>query len=121
MEVILDTNFIISCVKRKIDFIDRLRGEGFKVLVPKEVIDELKDLRLNVFHDDRVAIDFALEILNSKDIKKIKLGHKQVDESLIEMGNKGAYIATLDRAIRHSVPNKVLISDAKNDILIERA
>lgn len=122
MEVILDTNFIISCVKRKIDFISRLREEGFKIKIPKEVIEELKDLRFDVYHDDRVAIDVALELLeNSDDITKIKLGHKKVDESLIEMGKKGAYIASLDRAIKHTVPNRIVISDSKNDIMIERS
>ncbi len=122
MEVILDTNFIISCVKRKIDFISRLREEGFNIKLPREVLQEMKDLRLNVYHDERVAIDLAFDILSgSKDVKKINLGKKKVDESLIELGKKGAYIATLDRAIKHSVPNKVIISDSKNDILIQRS
>ncbi len=122
MEVILDTNFIISCVKRKIDFIGRLREEGFNVLVPKEVINEMKDLEYDVAPAEKAAILLALQILDTnKDIRKMKLGNKKVDESLIEMGKKGAYIATLDRAIKHSVPNRVIISDSKNDILIERA
>ncbi|MDP1695716.1 MAG: PIN domain-containing protein [archaeon] len=121
MEVILDTNFIISCVKRKIDFIGRLREEGFKVLIPKEVIDELKDLRFNVRREEKTAIELALQILDSnEEIRKMKLGNKKVDESLIEMGKKGAYIATLDRTIKRSIPNRVIISDAKNDILVER-
>lgn len=122
MEVILDTNFIISCVKRKIDFIGRLREKGFKIKLPKEVLQEMKDLRLNVYHGDRVAIDLAFDILNdSKDVKRMNLGKKKVDESLIELGKKGTYIATLDRTIRHSIPNKIVISDAKNDILVQRS
>jgi rRNA-processing protein FCF1 len=122
MEVILDTNFIISCVKRKIDFIGRLREEGFHVLVPKEVVNELKDLVYDSAPGEKAAIELALQILDTnKDIRKMKLGNKKVDESLIEMGNKGAYIATLDNAIKHAIPNRVSISDAKNDILIERA
>lgn len=121
MEVILDTNFIISCVKRKIDFISRLREEGFKVLIPKEVVNELKDLEYNTAPADKSAVLLALQILDSnKELKKMKLGNKKVDESLIEMGKRGAYIATLDKAIKHSIPNRVIISDSKNDILIER-
>ncbi len=45
MEVILDSSFIISCVKRKIDFISQLEEKGFKVLVAREVLQELKDMK----------------------------------------------------------------------------
>ena len=122
MEVILDTNFIISCMKRRISFIERLKEEGFRVLIPKEIIEELKDLKFNVSHEDKTAIVMALELLDlSKDVEKTRLGSKKVDESLIEMGKKGVYIATLDAAIRHIVPNKIGISNEKNDILIERS
>ena len=31
MEVILDTNFIVSCVRRKIDFLNELENLGFKI------------------------------------------------------------------------------------------
>ncbi len=121
MEVLLDSNFIISCVKRKINYINELESLGFKVVLPKEIFQELKDLRLKVPHDDRVAIDLALKKFNSEKIKKIKLGNKNVDKGLIQLGKKGAYIATLDSAIKRSVPNKVVISDAKNSLVVERA
>ncbi len=120
MEVILDTNFIISCIKNKIDFFSHLEESGFKVLVPREVIEEMKDIRLDVKHDERTAIDIALALLNEKKIKKIKLGQGKVDDRLIEHGKKGMYIATLDSYIRRSVPNKVIIDSRKNGILIER-
>lgn len=120
MEAVLDTNFIISCVKKKIDFFSHLEESGFKVAVPKEVIDELKDLRLKTRHDDKVAIDLALEMLNGKNVNKIKLGSGKVDDRLIEIGRKGAYIATLDAYIKRSVPNVVIIDSRKDGLLIER-
>lgn len=120
MEAILDSNFIISCIKRKIDFISQLEEKGFRILIPREVLQELKDLRLKVPHDDRIAIDTAFQIVNSKKIEKTKLGEGKIDERLIERGKVGAYVATLDNAIRRQIPNKVIINNARNSIEIER-
>ncbi|MEM4271110.1 MAG: hypothetical protein QXO70_03380, partial [Candidatus Pacearchaeota archaeon] len=71
MEVLLDSNFIISCVKKKIDFIEELEKLGFKVILPREVLQELKDLKMESYHSDRVAINVALEMFEKRKIKKI--------------------------------------------------
>ena len=120
MEVILDTNFIISCIKKKIDFISQLEEQGFKIIIPKEVFQELKDLKQKVSHNDRMAINMALEIFSSDKIRKIKLGNKSVDSGLIDKGKQGAYIATLDAAIKRQVANRVVISASQNSIIVER-
>ncbi|MEK6933267.1 MAG: hypothetical protein AABW75_00135 [Nanoarchaeota archaeon] len=120
MDVILDSSFIISCIKRKIDFSDELEKMGFKIVLSKEVFQELKDLRLKVPHNERMAIDVAFDILENKKIKKIRLGEKIVDKGLIKKGKEGHYIATLDSVIKREVPNKILISDSKNSLIIER-
>lgn len=116
MEVILDTNFIISCIKKRIDFISQLEEQGFSIRVPLEVFHELKDLRNSVSHADRGAIDVALDMFSSKKVKKIKLGHNKVDVGLIEKGKKGIHIATLDREIKRLVPNVVVIFDAQSRV-----
>lgn len=120
MEVILDSNFIISCVKRKIDFINELMQLGFKIVVPREVIQELKDLRLKVNRDERGFIDVGLISIDSKKVKKMGFGEGKIDEYLIQKGKTGAYIATLDSSVKRAVSNKVLISDAKNSLIVER-
>ena len=120
MEVILDSNFIISCLKRKIDFVENLEEMGFKILLPREVFQELKDLRLKVTTEERSLIDVALELFTKKKIKKMTLGGKNVDEGLILKGRDGYYIATLDNAIRRVVPNIVVIDSARNKLMIER-
>lgn len=119
MEVILDTSFIVSCTKRNIDFITQLEEQGFTVKVPHEVFQELKDLRFKVPHDERMAIDLAMVLFEHRKVKKIKLGHKKVDDGLIEKGKKGAYIATLDREIKRAVPKRVVIFDARQSVGIE--
>lgn len=117
----MDGNFIISCVKKKIDFLTELESMGFRVLAPREVLQELKDLRLKVTHDERIAIDLGMEMISNSKVKKIKIGGQKVDDSLIDYGKKGAYIASLDSYIKRSVPNKVVISASGNKLMIERS
>ena len=99
-----------------------MQEEGFSVKVPKEVVHELKELKFkHNKHDEKVNINLALQLIDQNpQIKTIKLGNKTVDQGLIELGRKGIYIASLDSVVRRSVPNRVIISDSKNDILVER-
>ena len=121
MEVILDTNFIISCLRKKIDFMGQLEEQGFKIAVPREVIQELKDVRFDkkTSREDRTAIDIAMQMLSEKKIKKMSLGSGKVDNWLVEKGNDGYYIATLDREIKHKIAHRVVIFDAQKRVGVE--
>ena len=47
MNIILDTNFVLTCVKQKIDFIhyaDEIFDKPINWIVPLEVIEELNQL-----------------------------------------------------------------------------
>jgi len=122
MEAILDTNFIISCSIRGIDFISQLEARGFKIKIPKEVIDELKDLRIRKgqSHDEKIAIEVVLEMISRKKIRKMSLGKGKVDDGLIKKGKEGVYIATLDKEVKRQVPNRIVILNAKNEVGVER-
>lgn len=120
MEVLLDSNFVISSIKRKIDFISDLELLGFKILLPREVYQELKDLRSKAKSEEKAIINMALKMIDSGTIKKTTLGNMSVDKGLIQKGRSGYYIATLDSGIKRMVPNKVLINNAQNKIVIER-
>jgi rRNA-processing protein FCF1 len=115
MEVLLDSSFIISCIRERIDFLSQLEGQGFKVVVPREVMQELKDLRKksSLSHEDRVAIDVAFEIIENNKLKKTKIGGKKVDEGLINKGREGVYVATLDAVIKREIPNKIIINKSR--------
>lgn len=119
MEVLLDTSFIVSCVKKKIDFISQLEEQGYKVKVPNEVLEELKDLRLKVRREEREAIKLALQIFEQRKVKKIRLGKKRVDDGLIEKGNQGYHIATLDREIKRAVLSPIVLFDAEKRVGLE--
>lgn len=122
MEVILDTNFVISCILKRIDFVEELKNLGFSPVLPREVFQELKDLQKNskTSHAERAAIDVAFEIFEKEKIKKAKIGGVSVDDGLIAKGKTGIFIATLDAGIKNKVPNLVVISGAKNGLTIER-
>ncbi|MEK6844127.1 MAG: PIN domain-containing protein [Nanoarchaeota archaeon] len=121
MEVLLDTNFIISCILKKIDFISQLQDKGFKIVVPREVLQELKDLKFDrrSTHDEKIAIDLGLEMLYSKKIKKTTIGEGKVDDLLVKKGKEGVYIATLDNGIKRQVRNRIVIFNAKKEVGIE--
>ena len=106
MKVILDSSFIISCVREGIDFIQQLSEQGFELIAPREVLQEMKDLRNSdrSSQKDRVAIDVALQLVETKKLKKMSFGQGKVDDFLIQKGNEGYHIATLDKLIKKNVP-----------------
>ncbi len=120
MEVILDSSFIMSCIRARIDFLTQLEEQGFKIVVPREVLQEIKDLKSSAAsQDDRIAANVALELIEKNKLKKISFGKGKVDDYLIKKGLEGAYIATLDKEIKRNVPNKVVIFKSKSKVGIE--
>lgn len=121
MQVILDSSFIISCVRERIDFLTQLEEQGFTPIVPREVFQEIKDLRLSnrASREDRLAVDVALEILEKRKVKKTTLGEGKVDEFLIKKGQEGIFIATLDNGIKKRIPKKIVIFKAQNRVGVE--
>lgn len=118
MNVLLDSSFIISCVRERIDFLSQLEEQGFKIQVPREVMQELKDLKMKdkTSRVDRTAIDVALELIEKRKVKKISMGEGNVDDWLIKKGNEGYYIATLDAGIKNKIPGKVVLFRAQNRV-----
>ena len=47
MKIILDTNFIIYCTKKKIDYVEELNDliiENFEIVISEQVLEELKKI-----------------------------------------------------------------------------
>lgn len=130
MKIILDTNFLIYCVKEKLDYIEELSNmlnENYELIVPEQVIEEIKKLKNDklkkVSGKDKMAADLALQLLeknfNDKKIKKIKPEGKTVDEVLIALAkqDKKNIVCTLDREMRHLLGRVILINKRKRLIL----
>jgi len=119
-QVLLDTNFIVTCVRQKIDFLEQIENLGLEILVPEQVMKEIeklskasgKSLKL------RQQAELSLIILksNSKDFKKIKLPARNVDNGIKKFAdqNPKTILATLDRELKKRTANqKLVIRDKK--------
>jgi rRNA-processing protein FCF1 len=110
MEVLLDTSFILTALKEKIDF---LKAEEYgKLLLPKQVLEELKKLNKKARIKDRENARLALEIItkNKGKFKFIKLKKKYADAGIKRyIKNKKVIVATLDRELKRELKGKAKI------------
>ena len=109
-QVILDTSFILTCIKQKIDFFEMLEHEGFQIVVPDQVIDELMGL----------GAQLALNILGKNKFTLVKLPGKDADTAILKFAreNPEAVIATLDRRLQKKIRNPKMIIRQKKKIEI---
>ena len=124
MKILLDTNFILSCVRQKIDFYNYINenyDEGVEFLVPEEVLEELKKIseRKGEKIKDKESAKVILKIIEKLRIKKIKLNKKHVDDGIVNyLKNKKIILATLDRDLKKRVKNKILTIRGKKKLEI---
>ena len=127
MKILLDTSFILSAVKQKIDFFD-FGSEVFDKflvwIVPYEVLDELKNLSIRKGGRviDKNSSLIALEIIQNHNVKKVKLKNKNVDSGIVEYAKKhekqGIIVATLDKEMKSKINGKTLSIRGKKDLII---
>ena len=110
-QIILDSSFILTCIKQKIDFFEELVGT--QILIPKQVINEIKNLKNS-------NSKLALKLLEKNKFKKINLGNAHVDKLIIRFAkeNPKTIIATLDREIKNKTKNQKLIIRGKKKLEI---
>ena len=109
-QVILDTSFILTCIKQKIDFFEMLEHEGFQIVVPNQVIDELMGL----------GAQLALNILGKNKFTIVKFPGKDADAAILKFSRKNplAIVATLDRELQKKIKNHKMIIRQKKKIEI---
>ena len=109
-QVILDTSFIIACVKQKIDFFEDIKLMGLQVLIPVQVISELNALKEEV----------SLKLLEKNKFKKIDVENSNVDKGIINYAKKdaGLVVATLDKEIKTKVKNPKMVIRGKKKLEI---
>lgn len=127
MKIILDTNFLIYCAKKKLDYvelIDNLINEDYELVVPNQIIKELSRLMIKAKKGhDKEASNLALQILekniNNNKIKKIYAEGGKVDDVLINLSkeNKENIVCTLDREMRKKLPRVILLNKWKKLIV----
>jgi rRNA-processing protein FCF1 len=123
MKVILDTNFLIYCAKEKLDYIEEINNilnEGFDLVVPEQVIGELKRLKIKAKKGkDKDACDLALKILDKKKINIVQPSGKSVDDAIMQLAQENSknIVCTLDREMRWELGRVILVSRGKKLIL----
>ena len=110
---VLDTNFILSCIRKKIDFFDLIPQMGISVIIPTPVLKEIERItnhpKNNFFFKEEAGL--ALKLFERKKFQKIGLDGKNVDFGIIKIGrdNPDYIIATLDKEIKNKVKNQKLV------------
>ena len=116
-QVLLDTNFIVSCARQKIDFFHEIPLMGFEILIPEQVFDEIKKLsKSKESAKIREEADLALKIMNRSKFTSVKLRRNNVDDAIVEFAenNPDIVIATIDRELKERIKNrKMIISGLK--------
>ena len=120
-KVILDTNFILTCVKQKIDFFENIKFMGLKILIPKQVIKEIEKItnskkKLHFREDAKLA----LKLLERSSFKEVDLKEKYVDKGLMQFSekNKDIIVATLDKELKNKIKNPKLVIRSKKKLEI---
>ncbi len=110
MKILLDTSFILTCLKEGIDF---LEAENFgKLVLPSEVINELEKLKENKKGEEKLRAELALDIIgktkDSFEIINLNSGH--VDSGIINfVKNRKIIVATMDKELKKKLKNKVRV------------
>lgn len=107
-KVILDTSFIITAVRQKIDFFENTEMKGMHIIIPEQTIRELKGL----------GAELALRILEKNEplFEIVKIPGKDADSAIMTFARKNpeAVVATLDQGLQKKVKNhKMVIRNMK--------
>ena len=114
-EIILDTSFILTCIRNKIDFFEQLKLDGIRILIPKQVIKEIEGIS-----HSRIEAKLALKLIKINKPKIIGLPGKKTDNAIINYSKKNpnVIVATLDREIKSKVKSPKLIIRNKKKLEI---
>ncbi|RLG12444.1 hypothetical protein DRN73_02550 [Candidatus Pacearchaeota archaeon] len=118
-KVLLDTNFILTSIRNKIDFTEDIKFLGLEILIPEQVVNELKNIlnskkKLRFKQESKIALKLIIPF------KKIDLKFKNTDNGIINFAknNPDIIIATLDREIKKKIKNPKLIIRNKKKLEI---
>ena len=120
-KIILDTSFILSAVREKIDFFSELTDLGFNIIIPKEVLLELNGIILSKQKEKfKNEAKISLNILKKEKFDFITLESRNVDLGIINLlkKNPSFFLASLDRGLNNKVKNRKVIIRARKKLEI---
>lgn len=122
MDVLLDTSFILTCLKEKIDF---LEAEKYgDLILPRQVLEELIKISKSRGRQKELAL-LALDIIrgNKNKFKIISLWREHVDAGIkryAEKKGRKIIVATLDSDLKKALKgkSKLLVIRAKKKLVM---
>lgn len=124
MRILLDTNFLLTCAKQKVDFAELIGeqvDEKIEWIVPEEVIDELTELseRKGMKGTDKDAAKLALILADKMGYELVRVNNKNVDVGIADfIRGKNIALATLDKGLKKRVDNTIITISDKRQIQI---
>jgi len=100
MKVILDTNFLIDCIRFRIDIKDELSGNELYVL--DAVMFEIDKLTETQTEEASLA-RMVSEFINKNEIMVLESKSKNTDKALVAFAREGYAIATQDKGLKDKV------------------
>ncbi|MEK6816336.1 MAG: PIN domain-containing protein [Nanoarchaeota archaeon] len=108
--IVIDTNFIVTAYKFKIDIFDQLKAKldfKYQLYVVDETLDELEKLINKASLTDRIGAKIAVQLLKRKNINILKTAKdRSVDELLLALDPRMFIIATQDIALKRKLREK---------------
>ena len=125
--IILDTNFILTCVRQEIRLFEQFRDSfpGEKIIVPEIVIEELNHLAKNMKlkMSERESADLSLQIIGRENILILDMPEEKADDAIVNYAakNPGSIVASLDKGIVKRLKRKAkFLTIRKNKLVRER-
>ena len=119
MKIILDTNFLIDCIRFKIDIESELIGNEMFVL--ESIVFEIEKITKRGTKESSLA-KIALDFIKRKGLKVLKSKEKNTDVSLLKYNKQGYAIATQDRILKNKLKKgggKVIYIRQKKYVVFE--
>jgi rRNA-processing protein FCF1 len=124
MKILLDTNFLLTCAKQKVDFpslIAEQVDEKLEWIIPEEVIGELTELseRKGMKGKDKDAAKLALILAEKMGYESLRINNKNVDVGIADfIRGKLIALATLDKGLKKRVDNTLIVISDKRHVRI---
>jgi len=113
--IVLDTSFILTAIRNKIDLFEEL--SGYEIIIPEQVINEIKGLENSKLKSES---NIALKLIKLNKPKIKDFNGKNTDNAIVNYAKKNpdTIIATLDREIKRNIKNSKLIIRNKKKLEI---
>lgn len=120
-EAILDTSFVMDCVKEKVDFFDYFEKDGVKPIIPQEVIQEIERLS-NESETKKIrdSAQLAKKMIEKNGFESPSIGKGHVDSKIKNLAKEkpASFLATMDKDLKYAVNNRKIV--LKNGSKIEK-